>query len=115
MSGIKDLIIAAGKLTGVPTLDFPRIEGLSVEEFRAVYIAEMEQFIKDYGKNPICSRCSTIAIIDGPNNLIRYLGENLHFECFKKAYSEERGGLSEREQRYLDLVSRMVVNVPTRI
>jgi len=116
MVGMKDFIIE-DKVTGLLTLNLPRLEELSDTAFNKLYVEEMDSFMKFFmeknGKNPTCSRCSNL--IENPDNLVRYFGENLDLKCFKEAYSKERGGLEERETRYFDLISRVKDNVPTRI
>ena len=98
---------------GLLTLDVLRLMELSDEDFSNWRLSEMQNYFKNHGRNPTCSRCSVI--IESPDNLVRYFGENLHSSCFMEKYKREKNNLNEGEQTYFDRVLSLIKNVPTRI
>ena len=101
--GLDDYVIE-GK-NGLLTLDFERLEELSIKEFRRIHLEENEKFIYNHvqqiGHKPKCVDCPRK--IDLADDLIREHDGSSHLNCFMLKYNAElRETFPENEQKYFD-------------
>jgi hypothetical protein len=100
--GLTEFVVES---TGHLTFDLKKISELSDEEFREKYNEEMEDYIKNHGRDARCQKCYDP--IKTPSDLVRYFGVNLHSLCFLNLYKEARENLHERDRVYFDRVAQI--------
>ena len=90
-------------LRGLLNLDVEKLERISLAEFRTRYTNEMRSYFCAENDLIKCQDCP--GLIKNPEELIRYLGANLHLDCFKERYYNERlRTIGLHDRRYFDLV-----------
>ena len=54
-----------------------------------------------------CDECNYL--IEGPKDLVRYFGVNMHEDCFRISYPNEKRKLNEVERKYFDRVYSLII------
>ena len=111
--------VVKGVLSGVLTVDVDALASVPREEFRRMYIEEMQTYFDNH-PNPKISCCECSEEISTPSDLFRRYGINLHEKCFQVVYTKERDTDIPDARRFFDLVLNSLDvdledDAPTRI
>tara|TARA_Y100000310_G_scaffold340196_1_gene435162 strand:- start:365 stop:685 length:321 start_codon:yes stop_codon:yes gene_type:complete len=93
--------------SGLLVADIVGLGSLSEGEFNEWYLAQMEDYVGNRGKDPVCNGCSES--VETSKDLRRYFGRNLHSDCFMDEYSRERDEVRQADRDYFDLVARITL------
>jgi len=111
MKGLKEYLVKSK--SGLLTLDFGKIMGISNRDFRKIHFEENMLFLDSHAKLtghlPFCEYCE--GNIEKPEELIREHGGSSHVYCFESIYeSELRENFCEEEQKYFDRLLMVLKN-----
>jgi hypothetical protein len=108
--GLSDFVVT--DKSGLLTVDSEKLSKLPDEEFRRRYNEDMEDYIRNHRRDPLCDECRNPVL--APESLVRFSGVNLHSLCFLGIYSTFRETLTPENRQYFDKILA-VRSTPARI